>query len=93
MSRCRYVAARRWSGHLVHLMTSSDAGTELIRALGSHEWGPRQERCGFDVEHPFDGVVRRSLNGGRRLEHNRTVEGSGRLKESNGVSTALRERV
>lgn len=70
----------------MHIMTSSesasDAGTEQIRAPGVHERWPRQLRCRFDVDDPYDGVVGINLNGGRRSEHDRTVEGSGRLKES-----------
>ena len=74
-------------------MTTSDAGTELIGALGSYESGQGQLRCRFDVEDPCDGVVGGLLNGGRGSENDRTVEDSGRLKESNGDRTALRERL
>lgn len=65
--------ARRWSGHLVHAMTRSDAGTELIQAPVGHKRGSRQVGCGFDVGDPYNGVGGRSLNGGRRckIRHDR----------------------
>ena len=48
---CRYrCQARRWSDHLVHATTSSDAGTELIQASEAQNGGSGSYDAGLALE-------------------------------------------
>jgi hypothetical protein len=74
-------------------MTSSDAGTELTQASEAPERGFWKLRCRLDVGDQLDGVVEAFLNGGGDAGLDIAVEGSGRLKKRDGVSTALGRRL